>query len=69
MTKYIIDVTCKGNWDLDNSDLLLPRGLKELKEVLKILEIEKSRYSIVIETIWACRPNGCFQDVTSRYVK
>lgn len=35
MTKYIIDVTCKGNWDLDNSDLLLPRGLKELKEFLK----------------------------------
>lgn len=65
MTRYEIEVNAKGNWELDNSDLLICYGIKELKETIEIIKEE----GVEIEKIYSVNGNLIYKDVTKRYIK
>ena len=70
MTKYEILVKFTGKnkygiWELENSDILNPRGLKNLKFAIKFCKDNR----VEIDSITKLMPYGCYQDVTKRYVK
>lgn len=70
MTKYEITVKYTGKnrlgtWELENSDILNPRGVKDLKEAIKYCKDN----GVAIDCITKRMPYGCYQDVTKRYIK
>lgn len=65
MTRYEIEVNAKGNWELDNSDLLICHGVKELKETIETIKEE----GVKIEKIYSVNRNFIYKDVTNRYIK
>ena len=70
MTKYEVLVKFTGKnkhgiWENENSDILRPRGLKDLKYAIKFCKDN----GVEIDSISKLMTNGCYQDVTKRYVK
>lgn len=51
---------------VNNSDILICDGLKELKESLRIIEEETNEE---VDRIYKDIPHGCYEDVTNRYNK
>ncbi len=68
MNRYRISLKFneRGNWEVNNSDILVCNGLKELKEALRIIKEETNEE---VDRIYKKIPHGCYEDVTKRYYK